>query len=254
LTKERIQKIISQAGIMSRRKAELLIKEGRVRVNGLKVDNLGAKADPDCDAIEVDGRLISVMDNRIALVLNKPAGYITTMQDPFNRPTVMDLINDISTRVFPIGRLDIDTEGLLLLTNDGELAYKLTHPRHQIPKTYVVTVHGQVDDDKINALQTGVELSDGSIVKGEVKSVQRGADDTTITMIIYEGKNRQIRRMILTIGHRVKHLKRSQLSFLTLEGIPTGKYRLLNQDEYHRLTELDVNILRKCHLKGTRLF
>jgi pseudouridine synthase len=151
----------------------------------------------------------------------------------------MDLINDISTRVFPIGRLDIDTEGLLLLTNDGELAYKLTHPRHQIPKTYVVTVHGQVDDDKINALQTGVELSDGSIVKGEVKSVQRGADDTTITMIIYEGKNRQIRRMILTIGHRVKHLKRSQLSFLTLEGIPTGKYRLLNQDEYHRLTELD---------------
>ena len=235
---ERLQKIIAAAGIASRRKAEDLISSGRVQVNGTTVTELGTKADPDTDHVRVNGKLLHGAQRHVYLLLNKPKGYVTTMSDPEKRPTVMDLIHGVKGRVYPIGRLDYASEGLLLLTNDGELAHSLMKAASHVPKTYVVKVAGTPKEDAITKLRAGVSIAtdDGKRVKtgpALVRVVKEAANPWyEITLI--EGRNRQIRRMFEAVGHHVEKIKRVKYGPLTLD-VPPGKFRLLTAKEVERL-------------------
>src|SRR5512135_1558495 len=192
---ERIQKIISAAGITSRRAAEQLILDGRVRVNGQVVTELGTKADASKDHIKVDGKLINPRQPLSYIMLNKPAGYVTTMSDPEGRPTVQDLLKGIRIRVYPVGRLDYNTEGLLLLTNDGDFAHLITHPKHEFPKTYLAKVKGVLDERAIEMLEKGVFLQDGKTAPAKVRKVRKEEANSWLEITIHEGRKRQVRRM-----------------------------------------------------------
>ncbi|MEA5115656.1 MAG: pseudouridine synthase [Geobacteraceae bacterium] len=232
---ERLQKILSRAGISSRRGAEELITAGRVAVNGVVIDELGAKADPDRDSITVDGREVGRAGDRIYLVLYKPAGYMTTLKDPQGRPLVTDLLKGIKDRVYPVGRLDYNTEGLLLLTNDGEWANAMAHPRHEVDKEYHVRVRGMVSDQQLGQLAAGVMLEDGNTAPAAVAVVRESENNTWISITIHEGRYRQVRRMCETVGLTVVRLKRVRYGFLGLEGLKTGEYRFLTPEEAARL-------------------
>lgn len=227
---ERLQKVIAQAGIASRRKAEELIANGKVKVNGKVVTELGTKVDPLKDNIEVNGKQIK-QEKLVYILLNKPKGYITTADDPQNRPIVFDLIRDIPQRLHSVGRLDFDTAGLLLLTNDGDLTYKLTHPKFEKEKIYLVRVKGRITQKVIKNLERGVELEDGKTAPAKVKLVKLKRDFSLLKLTIHEGRNRQIRRMMETVGFPVIYLKRIQLGPLTLGNLKTGQYRNLTQKE-----------------------
>ena len=235
---ERLQKIIAAAGIASRRKAEELISSGHVQVNGAVVTELGTKADPETDHVRVNGKLLHGAQRHVYLLLNKPKGYVTTMSDPEKRPTVMDLIRGVKGRVYPIGRLDYASEGLLLLTNDGELAHSLMKAASHVPKTYVVKVAGAPKEEAIAKLRAGVSIAtdDGKRVKtgpALVRVVKEAANPWyEITLI--EGRNRQIRRMFEAVGHHVEKIKRVRYGPLTLD-VPPGKFRLLSVKEVERL-------------------
>jgi 23S rRNA pseudouridine2605 synthase len=235
---ERLQKIIAAAGIASRRKAEELISSGRVQVNGQTVTELGSKADAEADHIRVNGKLLHGAQRHVYLLLNKPKGYVTTVSDPEKRPTVMDLLHGVKGRVYPIGRLDYASEGLLLLTNDGDLAHRLMKAASHVPKTYVVKVAGTPKEDAIAKLRLGVSIAtdDGKRVKtgpALVKIVKEGANPWyEITLV--EGRNRQIRRMFETVGHHVEKIKRVRYGPLTLD-VPPGKFRSLTLKEVERL-------------------
>lgn len=235
---ERLQKVLANAGVASRRHCEELILEGRVKVNGAVVKTLGTKADPEKDKIEVNGKLLKLQASKIYLMLNKPAGYVTTANDPQGRPTVIDLVSDAGVRVYPVGRLDFDTEGLLLLTNDGEITYALTHPKHEVGKTYHALVQGVPDPDKLKRFQKGLRLADGLTAPAGVKPVKKVRGNTWLEITIYEGRNRQVRRMCETIGHPVIKLKRIKLGFLTLDKLEEGKYRQLTKEEVGKLKQL----------------
>lgn len=232
---ERIQKIISTAGIVSRRKAEEYILEGRVTLNGKVVAELGAKADGEKDHIKVDGKLINPQQTKVYLLLNKPKNYITSLRDPEGRPTVLSLLKGVKGRVYPVGRLDYDTEGLLLLTNDGDLANGLMHPKREIQKTYQVKVKGVLEDAQIEKLEEGVMLLGKKTAPAKVKKLGKTEENSWIEMVIHEGKNRQIKKMLFNLRHSVLKIKRVRYAFLDLQGVPSGKYRFLDSLEVKRL-------------------
>jgi 23S rRNA pseudouridine2605 synthase len=235
---ERLQKIISAAGVTSRRKAEELITSGRVQVNGKMITELGTKADPELDHIRVDGKLLRGPERYSYIVLNKPKGYVTTVSDPENRPTVMDLVRSVRGRVYPVGRLDWASEGLLLLTNDGELANALMKASSNVPKTYVVKVAGQPEEAKLEKLRRGVSIAEkgGRRVRtapARIKLIREG-DNPWLEVTIVEGRNRQIRKMFEEVGHHVEKIRRVQYGPLTLD-VPPGEFRSLSLQEVSQL-------------------
>jgi 23S rRNA pseudouridine2605 synthase len=248
MPQERLQKIIAAAGVASRRKAEELISSGHVQVNGQTVTELGSKADAETDHIRVNGKLLQGAQRHIYLLLNKPKGYVTTMADPEKRPTVMDLIRGVKGRVYPIGRLDYASEGLLLLTNDGDLAHRLMKAASHVAKTYVVKVAGTPKDDAIEKLRAGVSIAtyDGKRVRtgpALVKIIKVAANPWyEITLI--EGRNRQIRRMFEAVGHHVEKIKRVRYGPLTLD-VPPGKFRSLTLREVERLKSASSSVVAK---------
>ncbi len=236
---ERLQKVIAQAGISSRRKAEKLIQEGRVTVNGEIVQELGTKVNPSKDIIHVDGEEIYIDAERVVIIFNKPPRVITTMKDPQNRKKVIDYL-DIGYRVFPIGRLDYETEGLLLLTNDGDLANKLMHPRYMVDKTYEVTIKGEIRREDLKKLRDGIQLDDGLTAPAQVHVVSLLANQRSlISITIYEGRKHQVRRMFKTLGYQVEGLKRTGYSFLNLGNLRSGEHRFLSKKETDRLRKLN---------------
>ncbi|TNJ67407.1 rRNA pseudouridine synthase [Paenibacillus hemerocallicola] len=235
---ERLQKVLAQAGVASRRKCEEYIEAGRVQVNDETVTTLGAKVDPAVDAIKVDGRPINRQRMQY-LLFNKPKGVITSTSDPEGRNVVSDYIKDVKERVYPVGRLDYDSEGVLLLTNDGELANLLTHPRHHVPKTYHATVKGVPHGDLLDKLRGGIKLEDGITAPAEVEYVDINPDknETIVSITIHEGRNRQVRRMFEAISYPVIKLKRIQFGTLLLAGLQRGKHRALGKAEIEELRE-----------------
>lgn len=237
---ERLQKVMAQAGVASRRASEEIIKSGRVSVNGKIVKELGTKVSKK-DIILVDGKPI-IKENKVYYVLNKPTGYMTTLSDDLGRRTVMDLFNkeDLENRIYPIGRLDYDTSGVLLFTNDGELAYKLTKSAKEVEKSYQVRIKGKLSQGDIIKLMKGIEL-DGIKTKRarvEVLSVDKVNDSSSIKLTITEGRNRQVRRMCEALGHEVKKLKRLSFAGITLDDLPEGAYRPLKPHEIKKLYSL----------------
>ncbi len=237
---ERLQKVMAQAGVASRRASEEIIKSGRVSVNGKIVRELGTKVGKK-DIILVDGKPI-IKENKVYYVLNKPTGFMTTLSDDLGRRTVMDLFNkeDLENRIYPIGRLDYDTSGVLLFTNDGELAYKLTKSAKEVEKSYQVRIKGKLSQGDIIKLMKGIEL-DGIKTKRarvEVLSVDKVNDSSSIKLTITEGRNRQVRRMCEALGHEVKKLKRLSFAGITLDDLPEGAYRPLKPHEIKKLYSL----------------
>ncbi|RKN84625.1 pseudouridine synthase [Paenibacillus ginsengarvi] len=238
---ERLQKVLAQAGVASRRKCEEYISAGRVQVNDETVTTLGVKVDPAVDSIKVDGRLINKQRNQYIL-FNKPKGVITSTTDPEGRSVVNDYLKDIKERIYPVGRLDYDSEGLLLLTNDGELANLLTHPRHHVPKTYHATVEGVPHGDLLDKLRAGVKLEDGMTAPAELEylDIDPEKNETIISITIHEGRNRQVRRMFEAIKYPVIRLKRVQFGSLLLAGLQRGKHRKLTAQEVEELRQSAV--------------
>ncbi len=232
---ERLQKFMARAGVGSRRYCEELIRSGRVKVNGIIVTELGTKVNASVDKVEVDGRLIRPEEQRLYIMINKPSGFITSVTDKFGRPTVIDLLGGISDRVYPVGRLDINTEGLLLLTNDGELAFRLTHPRYKVRKTYLAEVGGHPTEKKLDMLRKGIVLEDGITAPAEAKVLRHTKTSTFIEITIHEGRKRQIRRMFQAIGYTVTFLKRISVNGLLLNGLPLGDFRHLTDQEVDEL-------------------
>jgi 23S rRNA pseudouridine2605 synthase len=235
---ERLQKIIAAAGVASRRKAEDLISSGHVQVNGKVVTELGTKADPESDHVRVNGKLLQAALGHVYLLLNKPKGYVTTVSDPEKRPTVMDLIRGIRGRVYPVGRLDYASEGLLLMTNDGDLAHRLMKAASHVPKTYVVKVAGTPKEESIAKLRAGVSIAtdDGKRVRTGPASVRivKEATNPWYEITLIEGRNRQIRRMFEAVGHHVEKIKRVRYGPLSLD-VPPGEFRMLTPKEVARL-------------------
>ena len=233
----RLQKFLADCGVAPRRGAEELIKKGRVSVNGEVVRVMGVQVDEDNDVVEFDGRQVKPQSKMIYIMLNKPEGFVTTVSDDKGRDTVMSLVSDIPARIYPVGRLDYDTEGLLLMTNDGDLTYKITHPKNNVEKTYVAEVSGNITMDTILQLRRGV-MVDGvktSPAKVEVTGATRYG--TRLEITIHEGRNRQVRKMFEAVGCVVKKLKRTEEAGLKLGHVPLGRWR--------KLTESEVNMLKK---------
>lgn len=226
----RLQKFLASAGVASRRKSEELIAAGRVRVNGEVVTSLGVKVVPERDRVEVDGRAVEASTRKIYIVLNKPSGYITTVKDERGRQSVLDLVKGIDERIFPVGRLDLPTEGLLILTNDGDFAHTLMHPRHGIWKTYVAQVNGRVGERALEKLRRGILLDDGPAAPAKAELLRTG-DRSAVKISIREGRKRQVRRMLKKVGHPVENLERIAYGALTLGDTPRGRWRFLTEKE-----------------------
>ncbi len=234
---ERIQKILSRAGVASRRKAEEYIRDGRITVNGTVVRELGTKADIDRDHIKVDGKLVHKARQQVYLMLNKPAGYVTTMFDPEGRRKVTDLIHGVRERVYPVGRLDYASEGLLLLTNDGDFANLIMSASSEIPKTYSVKVSGKPKETDLEKLRNGVKLGGRLTAPAKIRLL-RDAPNPWYEVTIVEGRQNQIRRMFSRAGHMVEKLKRVRVGFLELGDLPSGKFRMLAPQEVNRFRRL----------------
>jgi 23S rRNA pseudouridine2605 synthase len=236
---ERLQKILSQAGIASRRASEQLMLDGRVTVNGAAIRELGTKADAARDDIRVDGRRVKVITRHRYLLLNKPRGYVTTRSDEKQRPTVIDLLRGVSEYVYPVGRLDYESEGLLLLTNDGELAARLTHPRHGVARVYEARVLGVPDARDLARLSRGLVIEGRRTEAAEIKLLPHGRDakEATLVVTIREGRNRQVRKMCEAIGHPVTHLKRIAIGPIRDSALKLGRWRELTAPEVERLRQ-----------------
>ena len=228
---QRLNRILSLAGVASRRKADEFIKNGRVILNGQRVVELGTKAVWGTDSIKFDGKEIPGPSDRIYIMLNKPFGYITTLNDPEGRPVVTDLIKDITHRLYPVGRLDFDSIGLLLLTNDGDFSYRLTHPKFHASKTYKVTVEGKVSEDTLKKLNKGVELDDGFSGKSKAGLIKQTGSRSVIRLTINQGRNRLVRRMVEVVGCKVIQLMRTGFGGLEIGNLKIGKYRYLTPEE-----------------------
>ncbi len=224
---ERLQKVLAKAGVASRRRAEELIRQGKVRVDGKVVTEMGTKVDPETQNIECKGVALVSREEKVYILLHKPTGYLSTVDDPQGRPIVTDLLKNIKERVYPVGRLDLNTEGALLLTNDGELSQKILHPSHEVNKTYVAKVKGVPGKKKLHALSKGIELEGRKTWPASIKVLKTEAQSTVIQIIIHEGRKRQVRKMFEAIGHPVLALKRTAYGQLELGGLGPGKYRFL---------------------------
>ncbi|MCD6582517.1 MAG: rRNA pseudouridine synthase [Desulfuromusa sp.] len=234
---ERLQKLIAQAGLASRRQAEKWIEEGKVLVNGCSA-KLGDRANLTIDQVMVDGQLLASAQEKITVLLNKPRGYVSTLKDPEGRRLVTDLVADIPQRLFPVGRLDYNTEGLLLLTNDGDLAQQVSHPRHHVEKTYLVKVRGALSPKMVRCLERGLILEDGRTAPAKVENIRNVGSNFWFELTIHEGKNRQVRRMCEILGLTVVRLKRIRLDFLDLQNVATGCYRHLSRGEIEKLRKV----------------
>lgn len=234
---ERVQKILAKAGMASRREAERIILEGRVTVNG-RVVQLGAKADPEKDHIKVDGKRVPRPEPKITLILNKPRGYLSTVKDPKGRPTVMDLLGKIKWRLYPLGRLDFDAEGLLILTNDGEITYRLTHPKFLIPRTYWVKVQGIPGEKKLESLKKGIRLEDGLAKAHSIEILREKGKNSWVQITVTEGRTHLVKRLFAAIGHPVLKLKRIEFGPIRLGNLPVGHFRFLTVEEQEHLKRL----------------
>ncbi|MFZ5965804.1 MAG: pseudouridine synthase [Bacillota bacterium] len=234
----RLQKYIAHAGITSRRNAEEWIKAGKVKVNGELITEMGFEVDPSHDRVFINNEEIKLEAKKIYIMLNKPEGYVTTLSDEFDRPTVADLVKDIEERVYPVGRLDYDSSGLLIMTNDGELTYKLTHPKHEIQKTYLAWIEGRPTEKEINLFKKGVDIGGYITAKAHIEILQVLGDKCLAKVIIHEGKNRQIRRMFERIGHPVLQLKRVAMGKINMNKLPRGKWVHLTEEQVQYLKRL----------------
>ena len=231
----RLQKVIAASGLASRRKAEEWIAQGRVTINGKIVRELGTRIDPERDHVKVDGRHLKSVEPYAYLLLNKPKGIVSTLNDPEGRPTIEHLLHGVTLRMFPVGRLDFDTEGLMLLTNHGELAQALLHPRYHLAKVYLAKVKGVLNDDEIDQLARGVRLEDGMTAPATVKKVRKAAENSWLEVTIYEGRKHQIKRMFEVVGHPVLKLKRIRFGPLALGDLLPGEFRYLTDREANTL-------------------
>ncbi|MBF8984483.1 rRNA pseudouridine synthase [Lutibacter sp. B2] len=227
----RLQKYIAHCGVASRRKAEEIIKDGRVKVNGETIINMGLVIDPSSDIVAVDHKIIKPEENTVYILLNKPEGYITSVSDEFNRSTVIDLVKEIKERIYPVGRLDYDTAGLLIMTNDGDLSFKLTHPKHEVTKTYVAKVKGKLNKGQLSLLRKGVDIGGYITAPASVEILEENDKTSVIKIIIHEGKNRQVRKMFDKVDHHVISLKRIAIGNLKVDGIRKGTWRVLTKTE-----------------------
>lgn len=234
---ERLQKFMAACGVASRRKCEEFIKEGRVSVNGIPVLEMGIQIDAEKDCIAVDGKTIKKPEKKIVIMLNKPDYVMSTAHDPEGRDTVVQLAPS-EQRLFPVGRLDYHTEGLILLTNDGEIAYRLTHPKYEIEKEYVAVIKGRLERRELLKLQSGVEIDGELTAPAKVKIIGQTEHTTSVSMIIHEGRNRQIRKMLEAVGKEVLQLTRIRMGELFLGKLKSGEYRLLNGSEMSYLNQL----------------
>jgi len=238
---ERLQKFLANAGVASRRKCEEIILDGRVKVNGKVVTELGTKVNPEKDKIQVDNKLLKVKTEKVYVLLNKPIGYVTTVKDQFDRDTVMDLIKDVKGRVVPVGRLDMYTSGALILSNDGDFVNKITHPKHEIEKTYNVTVSGIITNEDVEKLTKGVEIDDDGekyITKPAKVKILKTDDEKNLSRLqitIHEGKNREVRKMCDAVGKKVLALHRAKIESLDVKDLPLGKWRYLRDWEVKKL-------------------
>ena len=234
----RLQKFLANAGVASRRNCEKLILSGYVTVNNKIITELGTKIDEKKDIVKYKGKRINLTEKNIYIMLHKPKNYITTTNDQFNRPTVLDLLPNFNERIFPVGRLDYDTSGLIILTNDGGLTYKLTHPKNNIDKTYVARIKGELTVNELNKLKRGIIIENYKTSPAKVKVLSQNKGYSDVEIIIHEGKNRQVRNMFDAVGHGVTELKRISLGNLNLESLTYGKFRVLNEQEIKYLQNL----------------
>ena len=235
--KIRLQKHLSVCGVASRRKAEELILSGKVKVNG-HIASIGDKVDPKRDKVTVRGKAVVAVNEKVYIMLHKPRGFVTTLKDERDRKCVSDLVKDVGVKVFPVGRLDRNSEGLLIMTNDGEFANKLTQPSSHVNKTYRVTVSGQVEEENLIEMREGIVLDGRKTMPCDVFIAERKADRTVLIFIIQEGRNRQIRRMCEAVGLKVLRLKRTEIAGVKLGMLPQGKWRPLNEKEMRHLTNV----------------
>ena len=231
----RLQKLIAGTGLASRRKAEELITAGRVTVNGKVVTELGTKVDPERDHVKVDGKHLTSAQPFVYLMLNKPKNVMSTLDDPGGRTTVKDFLRGVSVRVFPVGRLDFDSEGLMLLTNNGDLAQALLHPRYHVPKTYLIKVKGVLSDEEIAQLERGVKLADGMTSPASVKKIRKAEANSWVEITIHEGRKHQVKRMLESVGHLVIKLVRVKMGPLALGNLEPGEFRFLTDQEANAL-------------------
>lgn len=235
---ERLQKYLASCGIASRRKCEEYISQGKVQVNGKVVTELGTKINPDKDTVKFDGKIVNQAKNLVYILLNKPIGYVTTADDQFGRDTVLDLVK-VRERVVPVGRLDMYTSGALILTNDGDFVYKVTHPKHEIEKTYTVTVKGIVKNNEVEQLRKGVTIDDYTTKPAKVKILKTDTekDISRLEITIHEGKNRQVRKMCEAVGRKVLALHRSKIGKIGVKDLELGKWRFLQKREVQELSK-----------------
>lgn len=234
----RLQKLIAGSGLASRRKAEEMIVNGLVTVNGVVVTELGTKVDPDRDHVKIQGRHLKPPQPYVYLMLNKPKHVMSTLHDPGGRTTIKTLLHGVSVRVFPVGRLDFDSEGLMLLTNHGDLAQALLHPRYHVPKTYLIKVKGVLTDDEIRTLERGVKLDDGVTGPAAVKKVRKAEQNSWVEITIHEGRKHQVKRMLEAVRHQVLKLIRVRMGPLRLGDLGPGEFRFLTDREANALREL----------------
>ncbi|MFA6330782.1 MAG: pseudouridine synthase [Clostridia bacterium] len=234
----RLNKFLARCGVASRRSSDLLINNGKVTVNGKLANAMGIIINPDKDIVTCNGVVVEFAQDIVYYMLNKPKGYVTTVTDPYNRPTVMQLLSGINLRVFPIGRLDFATEGLLLITNDGDLTNKLTHPSHNIQKIYQVTVTGTLNENNIKELESGMVIDGYKTAPASVEIITQLENSIDVNVKIHEGRNRQVRKMFEQIGKEITHLKRVQIGEIKLGKLKRGEYRALTKDEINYLKNI----------------
>ena len=234
---ERLQKFLANQGVCSRRKAEEAILDGKVKVNGIVVNQLGTKINPEKDEIEFENKKINNNTKKVYILLNKPIGYVTTVKDQFERPTVMELIKDVKEHVVPVGRLDMYTSGALILSNDGDFIFEVTHPKHEITKTYQVTLKGIITEGEIENLQNGVDIGECITrpAKVRIMKIDKEKQISRIEIVIHEGKNRQVRRMCEGVGKKVLALHRSKIGLLSVKDLKLGEWRYLKLSEISSL-------------------